>query len=295
MGDKLEISACDPAVLAARYRRIVVTPRMPDFGAWIDGVDLSIDLDQDARTELRQAWLEFGVIFFRGQQKLDATRHLALSKVFGSGPYRGNALLGRAEQHPDVELLVTDSKRKPYADNWHTDIPWRPDPPIGTLIQIQDKPAVGGNTCWASTRTAYECLSAPMKACLGQLTAVHWHYNTRVRPHAVFAEKDGAKLAQALLADPPAEHPVVMTHPVTGRKSLYVNELFTSHIKDMHLTESNGLLSMLFDWLKLPEFQLHHEWEQNGIAVWDNFSTQHYANADYWPAYRANQRVTFSL
>ena len=295
MNDKLPIRPVDPTTIAASYRRIGIRPRMPDFGAWVEGVDLSGDLDKETCIELRRAWLEFGVIFFRSQQKLSEARQLELVRVFGSAPYRGNDLIERAAQFPDVERIVVDSQRRPYADVWHTDIPWRADPPIGTIIQIQEKPAVGGNTCWASVRTAYDCLSGPMKACLEGLTAIHWHYNTRARPHHVFANPDGGQVARALAADPPAEHPVVMTHPVTGRKSLYVNELFTSHIKDVHPTESSGLLRMLTDWLKLPEFQLHHEWEQNGVAVWDNFTVQHYANADYWPALRVNQRVTFSL
>jgi len=281
-----------PQQVQSRYHAIGIRPRMPGFGAWIDGVDLAAELAAEVRLELRKALLDFGVLFFRDQARLAPQTQAALASVFGGGPYDGNAQLQRAQAHPDVELLVSDEQRPPYADSWHTDISWKRQPPLGTLIQIQERPPLGGNTCWTCTRKAFACLSPGMQLHLQGLRAVHAHVSPRILSERSFSTQ---KVEAVLRSDPPVTHPVVITHPLTGQKALYVNELWTVTIEGLHPAEARGLLRMLHEWTRQPEFQLHHEWETNGVAVWDNYTTQHYAHADYYPAYRLNQRLTFSV
>lgn len=280
----------DMATSDSRFLRFRVAPRMPNFGAWVEGVDLARDVPPEVQRELRVAWLHYGVLFFRGQSKLTPQQHVALSHVFGAGPYAGNPQFERHKEDPHVELLVSDANRVANSDQWHTDLSYYDPAPLGTIIQIQEKPPVGGNTAWACMRKAYEWLSPPMRACLDELVAVHAHVNHRRLSWANLTEP--TVLIDILRNDPPVKHPVVMRHPITGAGALYVNELFTRDICDMHPVESAALLAMLHRWSRLPEFQLHHEWQKNDIAVWDNYRTQHYALYDYFPAYRVNQRVT---
>ena len=275
--------------IPSRYKHITPQPRMPNFAAWIDGVDLTKPLSEPVRQELRQALFDFEVIFFR-PQTITPAQHLALGKVFG--PVSTGSYFDQREDAPGVEMIVSDRETPPMIDHWHTDISWKPNPPLGTAIQITDTPKAGGNTCWISTSKAYEWLSPGMQHYLEGLTAVHtWE-------HSAFREMLGEKGEEALIAairaNKPVEHPVVRLNPDSGRKCLFVNSDFTRRICNLDRHEGEGMLRFLLDWLKRPEFMVHHQWEAGGIAIWDNRSTQHYAVADYWPEYRVNQRVTFN-
>jgi len=277
--------------VASRYRRFGVRPRMPNFGAWIDGVDLGAALDSEARRELRQVLVDFGVVFFTDQRKLDPLAHTELANVFGKGPHGGAFFFDRPASDSAAEYIIYDEQRPPEANLWHTDISWQQKPPAATIIQIQEMPPVGGNTAWACMHKAYDYLSDPIKRALDSLVAVHsWEGKSGIPRRMKQRGLDA--YADALRRYPPVEHPVVMPHPVSGRKALFVNETFTTQILGLHMIESEGLLKMLFDWVRQPEFQVVHKWEPNDVAVWDNYSTQHYALADYWPARRVNQRVT---
>jgi len=280
----------EPYELGSRYRKIALRPRMPNFGAFVDGVNLDVPVDDATRAELRTALHDFGVLFFTSQRKLHPDTHAGLAPIFGSGLHEGAFFLERPKDSPATEYLINDKDRPPGANLWHTDISWHAKPPIATIIQIQELPPVGGNTAWACMRKAYDYLSEPTQRYLDGLTAIHsWEKGgIPMRMKAVGMDH----YVNTLRRYPPVEHPVVIRHPVTGRKALYVNDTFTICIKDLHRTESEGLLKMLFDWIQQPEFQVVHKWDENDVAVWDNFSTQHYAFADYWPARRVNQRVT---
>lgn len=278
----------------AGYRRIAPRPRMPNFGAFIDGVDLNAPQDEATRAELKRALHDFGVLFFTGQRKLEPDTHAGLAPVFGSGPHEGAFFFERPKDAPAAEYIIYGADRPPEANLWHTDISWHDKPPVATIIQIQEMPPVGGNTSWACMHKAYDYLSDATQRYLEGLTAIHsWEGKSGIPIRMKSAGLDA--YANALRRYPPVEHPVVIRHPVTGRKALYVNETFTIRIKELHRMESEGLLKMLFDWIQQPEFQVVHKWEPNDVAVWDNFSTQHYAFADYWPARRVNQRVTVAL
>ena len=274
--------------IAKRYKHIRPVPRMPNFAAWIEGVDLTRPLSDAVAAELRQALWDFEVIFFRPQD-ISPQQHVALAKVFG--PPSAGSYFERKPGAPELEMIVSDKDRPPSIDNWHTDISWKPTPPLGTAIQITVTPPAGGNTCWMSTSKAYDWLSPGMQKYLQGLTAVHSWEVSGFR-EALGQRGDDALIA-AIKAFKPVVHPVVRTNPDSGRKCIFVNADFTRHIQGVDRHEARGILHFLLDWMKKPEFMVHHQWEAGGIAVWDNRSTQHYALADYWPHHRVNQRVTF--
>jgi taurine dioxygenase len=274
--------------IASRYRHIRPVPRMPNFAAWIEGVDLTQPLTEEVRSELRRALFDFEVIFFR-PQVITPAQHIALAKVFG--PLSGGSYFDRHPEAPEMEMIVSDDLRPPGIDNWHTDISWKPRPPLGTAIQITVTPPAGGNTCWISTSKAYQWLSPGMQSYLEGLSAVHSWEVSGFR-EALGNRGDDALIA-AIKAFKPVVHPVVKVNPDSGRKCIFVNSDFTRQIVGVDRHEAAGVLRFLLDWLKKPEFMVHHQWEPQGIAIWDNRSTQHYALADYWPHLRVNQRVTF--
>lgn len=273
-----------------RYKHIKPVPRMPNFAAWIEGVDLTRPLSDAVQAELRQALFDFEVIFFR-PQKITPQQHIALGKVFG--PASKGSYFDRHAEFPELEMIVSDRARPPAIDNWHTDISWKPTPPLGTAIQITLTPPAGGNTCWSSTSKAYEWLSPGMQKYLQGLSAVHTWETSAFREY--LGEKGDDALIAAIKAFKPVEHPVVRINPDSGRKCIFVNSDFTRRIVGVDRHEAKGILHFLLDWMKRPEFMVHHQWEAGGIAVWDNRSTQHYAVADYWPHERINQRVTFDV
>jgi taurine dioxygenase len=275
---------------AERYKHITPVPRMPNFAAWIEGVDLTQPLSTAVQTELRQALIDFEVIFFR-PQIITPKQHLALATVFG--PLSKGSYFNRHPTEPDLEVIVSDEKTPPQIDNWHTDISWKANPPLGTAIQITVTPPAGGNTCWMSTSKAYEWLSPGMQQYLDGLSAVHTWEQSGFR-EALSARSEEA-LVNAIKAFKPVVHPVVRVNPDSQRKCLFVNADFTRRILGIDRHEADGILQFLLSWMKKPEFMVHHQWEPHGMAIWDNRSTQHYAVADYWPHDRVNQRATFDV
>lgn len=272
-----------------RYKHIKPVPRMPDFAAWIEGVDLTRSLSEAVKSELRQALWDFEVIFFK-PQSITPEQHIELAKVFG--PTSNGSYFTRMPGHPEIEMIVNDEDRPPSIDSWHTDISWKPNPPLGTVIQITKTPPAGGNTCWLSTSKAYEWLSSGMKAYLSGLNAEHtWEVSTF---RDILGKRSEEELLDAIKKYKPVVHPVVRINPDSGKPCLFVNASFTRRILGVDRDEAEGVLGFLKSWLKKPEFTIHHQWEQGAIAIWDNRSTQHYALADYWPHDRINQRVTFN-
>ena len=273
-----------------RYKHITPVPRMPNFAAWIEGVDLTQPLSVAVQAELRQALFDFEVIFFH-PQTISPANHVALATVFG--PVSAGSYFERKPGAPELELIVSDREHPPAIDNWHTDISWKPQPPLGTAIQITHPPPAGGNTCWTSTSKAYDWLSPGLKKYLEGLSAVHSWEVSGFRE--VLGRRGDDALIAAIKAFKPVLHPVVRKNPDSGRKCIFVNADFTRNIVGIDRHEARGMLQFLLEWLKKPEFMVHHAWTAGEIAVWDNRSTQHYAVADYWPHHRVNQRVTFDV
>lgn len=273
-----------------RYRHVRPVPQMPNFAALIEGVDLQRPISPEVGGELYQALLDFEVLFFP-PQALTPEQHLALAEVFG--PVSQGAYFPRKRGYEEIEVLENDESRPPSIDHWHSDLSWLDQPPAGTVIQITELPEVGGNTAWASLSKAFSALSPAFQDYLRTLTATHTWEISNWRNYLAALGEDA--LINSIRQFKPVSHPVVRTHEESGREVLFVNETFTRHINDVSPLESREILRFLAGWIKQGEFIYTHKWQADGIAVWDNRTTQHYALADYWPHKRVNQRVTFDV
>ncbi len=266
-------------------------PMNPVIGAEIHGLDLSKPLGERTVAGIKQALLDHQVIFFRGQE-LDPDSHMRLAGIFGElePPH---PIFPKIESHPQIAVLENDENRPPETNIWHTDVTWRDKPPLGSVLYGAEIPASGGDTMWASMTALYEALSPSMQKMLEGLRAVH--------SIAVFANsgnyetsQDAEKMMEVLKLYPPQSHPVIRTHPETGKKALFVNSTFTTHIEGLPLDESAAILKFLYEKVKTPEFQVRFKWEKGSVAIWDNRATQHYAVADYYPQYRRMHRITIN-
>ncbi len=278
--------------LAAPYTRFVVEPYTPTIGAVIHGLDLSRPLDATTQSELRRALAEHEVIFFRDQQ-LTPAQQVEFTQIFGNVA-EVKAFFPRLADQPAIEVVESTAERPKAANNWHADITWRDNPPVGTSLYAQVIPPSGGDTIWASLTRAYASLKPELQAYLETLTAVHSWEISGWTEYLLRQDATGEQLREARAKYPPVEHPVVRVHPITGKKILYVNPTFTSHIKGLPRAQSDALLAQLFSLAKVPEFQARLRWQDGTLAVWDNRSTQHYAVGDFFPAHRKLHRITFT-
>ncbi|MFT4520140.1 MAG: taurine dioxygenase, partial [Halioglobus sp.] len=191
---------------------------------------------------------------------------------------------------PEITILESTADKPSKIEAWHTDMTFREHPPMGTLLRAVIVPAKGGDTLWASTTAAYEGLSFPMQRFLDELTAVH-EFSHGFRES--LAEPGGAeRLASAVADNPPVHHPVIRTHPESGKKVIFVNSLFTTYIEGMRAAESDAILKFLYQHITTAQYTCRFKWQPNSIAIWDNRSTQHKPINDYFPAHRQLQRST---
>ncbi|MBY8822793.1 TauD/TfdA dioxygenase family protein [Sphingomonas colocasiae] len=265
------------------YRHIGVRKLTPAIGAEIEGVDLAGEIAPAAFAEIERAFAENLVIFFR-DQRLTPDAHIAFGRRFGELHIHPAA--PSEAGHPELMIIAADeNSARANGEGWHSDVSCDAEPPLGSILHIRTCPDIGGDTLFANMYAAYETLSDGMKARLEGLRAVH----------------DGEHVYRGLYADlgvadrpsyPRAIHPVVRTHPVTGRKALFVNAGFTTHILDMQADESDAVLRYLFQHLAHPLFQCRFRWTPGSVALWDNRCAQHHAIWDYWPARRYGNRVT---
>jgi taurine dioxygenase len=278
--------------LGQTYTRFGVEPFNPVIGAVIHGLDLREPLDGVTQDELRRALAQHEVIFFRDQH-LTPDQHVNFTRTFG-GVAEVKAFFPRLEDHPEVEVVESTAQRPKAANNWHADITWREQPPLGTSLYAQVIPAGGGDTIWASLTAAYASLSSAFQAYLETLTAVHTWEISGWTEYLLNKDATGEQLREARAKYPPVEHPVVRVHPITGKKIVYVNPTFTSHIKGLTRSQSDTLLTQLFALPQVPEFQARLRWQSGTLAVWDNRSTQHYAVGDFFPQHRKLHRITIT-
>jgi taurine dioxygenase len=268
---------------SAPYEAITVDKLTPIIGAEIGGVDLAKPLGNRALDEIHRALAENLVIFFRDQH-ITAEQHLAFGRLFGELHIHPAA--PSVAGHPELMIIHAD-KDSPRAngEGWHSDVSCDAEPPMGSILYIRECPPVGGDTLFASMYAAYESLSERMKAYLEGLTAVHDGEPVYRGTYANYGVADKPSY-------PRAEHPVVRTHPVTGRKALYVNRGFTQYLVGVPRDESEAVLRYLYAHAENDLFQCRFKWRENSIAFWDNRCVQHRAMWDYWPATRAGHRVT---
>lgn len=276
----------------AAYQSFVAEPYTPNIGATLLGLDLSQPLSDLAQTELKAALARFEVLFFR-DQALTPAQQVAFTRSFGQ-VNDVKAFFPRVASQPEIEIVESTAERPGASNNWHADITWQLNPPIGTSLYAQVIPASGGDTVWASMTAAYEALPADFKAYLETLSAMHTWEISGWTEYLLRQDASGDQLQAARAKFPPVTHPVVRVHPVTGKKILYVNPTFTTHIHGLPRTQSDALLTRLFALITAPEVQARFRWQPNSLAVWDNRATQHYAVADFYPQHRKLHRVTFT-
>jgi taurine dioxygenase len=269
-------------LLARPYSRISVTPVGVTIGAEIGDVDLREPLDEATFAEVERALLDFKVIFFRDQD-IDGQQHLAFARRFGE--LEEHPFLPSADGQVEVVRFAKDDRTVGVENIWHSDVSWRERPALGSVLRAREVPPVGGDTLFSDMVAAYEGLDDDMKQRLEGLRALH----DFTQSFGVGMEKE--RLAEMQARFPAVEHPVVRTHPRTGRKILYVNAIFTSHIVGMPRDESDALLDFLYRQATIPEYQCRFRWQNHSIAFWDNRAVQHYAVNDYWPQPRVMERV----
>jgi taurine dioxygenase len=241
--------------------------------------------------EIRQAWLEHHVLFFRDQQ-LSPQAQLDFARQFGTTMER-LPFIRTLPGYDDVQITRTNPARRPELfTDWHTDVTWQDVPTLGTVLYCVETPRGAGDTMWANLCAAWEALSAPLQRCLAGLTAVH--DPLKPQRHALHDARAVAGFARARENLPAVAHPVVTRHAETGRSILYVNPLFVSHIAELNRDESDALLAFLFHHLEKPEFHCRLRWEPGTVAFWDNRCTMHKVLDDYWPRPRVMHRVAIA-
>ena len=261
-----------------------LTAVTPGFGAVVDDVKLRPDLSDDVVADLRAALLENKVIFFR-DQSLDPAALTALAERFGE-PTPAHPVEPSVEGFPEV--LSLDSDEGARADVWHSDLTFQERPPLGAMLHAEVVPDVGGDTIWVDMCAAYEALSPVMRGILERLTASH----SPTKAGGYFAARevgDGSKAATTAVEV--NHHPVVRVHPETGKRSLFVNPLFTDRIDGMRRGESDALLGLVQQTATRPEAMLRWRWRDGDLAFWDNRCTMHYALRDFGTAPRRMIRV----
>ena len=261
----------------------------PALGAVISGIDLNATLNGEAQQGLQAALVEHQVLFLR-QQFLQAEQQRDLALLFGD--LHIHPIYPAHERV--AEVMVLDSHKQDLRDNelWHTDVTFIQTPPLGCVLSAQQVPEFGGDTLWASSTAAYAALSKPMQALLDGLSASHDIRKSFPAARFAITEADAARFEKAKQDHPPVSHPVVRTHPVTGKKGLFVSEGFTTHINELTEAESEALLRFLFAHATHPNFHVRWHWQAGDVAIWDNRATQHFANFDYGAAHRIMHRAT---
>ena len=270
---------------AKTFKHIVAKPFAPNLGAEITGVDLSQEISEAEFSEIEAAFLAYQVLFFKDQKEIPPQVHIDLGKRFG--PLHSHPAAPTMAGYPEIfEIHATRHSKVANGEFWHSDVSCDEEPPLGTMLQIHILPPCGGDTMFSNMYAAYDALSDGMKTFLDGLSATHASEHIYRGRYADRGQKDSD------IAFPSASHPVVRTHPQTGRKALFVNRTFTTRINELSEEESSAVLKMLFEHAESIQFQIRFRWSKNDMAFWDNRCCMHRAIWDYWPEERKGRRVT---
>ena len=267
----------------------IVEPLGPAIGARVSGLSLAQPLADVTRDALLAALLKHHVLFFENQP-IAPQQQRALAARFGD--LHIHPIYPQVPDVPEIIVLDTDAHNLPDNDNWHTDVTFIQTPPLGALLSARQLPPTGGDTLWASGAAAYDALSAPLKRLLAGLTAEHDMVKSFPAHRFARTPEERVRWDAARIANPPVTHPVIRTHPASGRQGLFVNEGFTTRIHELNAKESDAVLRLLFEHLARPEFSVRWRWKEGDLAFWDNRLTLHYATADYLPHRRVMHRAT---
>jgi taurine dioxygenase len=274
------------------FKHITVTPYAATLGAEVGGVDLAQDLPDEVIAEIRQALLQNLVIFFRGQA-LTPEQHLAFARRFG--PLSLHDQVEGMDDYPEIiEVRKEPQDERNFGGAWHGDVTYLEEPPLGSVLYALEIPQVGGDTLWANQYVAYETLSDGMRAMLDRLTVMHTPAKIFGLYSKDWSKDSSVKTAPSEAAEFETEHPLIRTHPETGRKLLYVSGLYTPRFKDMTEEESQPLIDFLMQQATREEFTCRWRWQEGDVAFWDNRATLHYALNDYSGHRRIMHRVTIA-
>ena len=283
------VAARTPAGWAdAPYERFTVLPLSPTIGAEIGGVDLGEPMDDELHAELRRALLEWKVLFFR-EQDITREQQRAFALRWGSleqHPFYKYVQPGKTQDDEDVVRLAKDRMSPGVENEWHQDLTWHAQPSFGAVLRAVEVPTVGGDTLWADCAAAYDGLPAAVREQIDGLQAEHdWR-----QTFGLAMDQDlAAELAPIF---PPSVHPVVRVHPETGRRTLFVNAIFTQRLVGVAPDESEALLELLVAQFRKPEYQCRFRWTPGSVAFWDNRATAHYAASDCHPQPRVMDRIS---
>ena len=276
------------ATIAEKTRPDIATldirPLTPAIGAEILDIDLGAPNIAERIPDIRAALLRHGVIFFR-EQRLTQEQQIAFARQFGE--LEIHPATPKAQSNREVLRIAHGPDSRGAENDWHSDVTWRECPSLGSILLAHEIPEYGGDTLFANMHLAYERLSDQMKHFCEGLTAVH-------DISRVFARRLNKTPEELHDKYPPMSHPVIRTHPETGKRAIYVNTAFTSHIEGLSAQESRWLLDHLYNTAKDVEIQCRFRWREGSVAFWDNRVCQHLAVSDYFPARRVMERVTIA-
>ena len=271
-----------------KYSHIDVHPVSGALGAEIKGVDISIPLEAEVVSEIRDALLKHLVIFFQNQV-ITPRQQLNFAEQFGI-PMEYPQLKGLPDCPLVTEVIKLEHETLNFGGVWHSDTTYLQQPPMASLLYAIEIPPYGGDTLFSNQYMAHETLSDGLKKTLSELVAV----NTSSKPEVSMTREDRMREAGMELNILSASHPAVRTHPETGNKALFVNKAHTTHFKDWTESESKSLLEFLFQHQVRTEFTCRFRWEKNSLAFWDNRCVQHNPVNDYQGFRRKMHRVTIA-
>ena len=261
---------------------ITCHPITGPLGAEVTGVDMANPTDSMI-DGLKKAWLDHKVLVIRDQH-ITTEEHIAFGRCFGELEIHPFATSKR--EYPEIVKIKSTAERKYAASNWHSDVTWRQEPSMGSILRGVVIPAVGGDTSFADAAAAYRSLPDAVKEKVDDKFAIHDFSMT-------FGQRLSAEeRAEKQKEFPPARHPVIRTHPETGERSIYTNRSFVSHIEGMEPAESRRMISILERAMLNPSVQCRIKWDVGTFVMWDNRAVQHHASDDFWPATRHVERIT---
>lgn len=273
------------SVRKTNYEHISAKPFSPNLGAEIYGVDLSKPISDAQFTDIHRAFLDHQVLFFKNQNEIPAALHIEFGQRFGE--LHSHPAAPTMRGFPEIfEIHATKNSKIANGEFWHSDVSCDEIPPLGTMLQIHIAPPCGGDTMFSDMYAAYSSLSKSFREFLDNLTATHESEHIYAGRYA-----DRGVLDQNINY-PTATHPVIRTHPDTGRKALFVNRTFTTRINELSAEESDAILKILFEQAEHVNHQIRFRWSLNDLAFWDNRCCMHRAIWDYWPEERKGRRVT---
>lgn len=274
----------------------VIEPVSPAIGARVTGLDVSQEIPDEMWKTVQDAFHRYNVLVFPGQD-LSVEQQKTFTARFGPLLTHSHLLPLTIEGHPEVMVLHNNEQKPPGLNDWHTDNSGWTEPPLGTSLYAKITPKVGGDTLYGNMYLAYEALSAPMQELLLQLTATH---DTRKAFGADYGNlqkslrKKGIDSDQHFADQEAVEHPLIRTHPETGRRALYISNPYVTRINGVTESESRALLAFLCRHIETNELIYRHRWAQGDLVIWDNRCTQHLAVADYFPHERLMHRINIA-